>query len=190
MNYEKQRSIFSWKAREREAEKALPRREGESAAAHVLRTLTEVEKEHLVRCLESRITRNGDCWIWSGAKQNGYGFLHLRKILHRVSRISFRIFIGHFDYSKFVCHTCDTPLCVNPSHLFTGTPKDNMQDMTQKGRHWMQKKVTTHCKRGHEYTPENTIHHSKGKQCRTCKNLRRVWRRPILKSQGRNPSNA
>lgn len=34
----------------------------------------------------------------------------------------------------YVLHHCDTPLCVNPAHLFTGTAKDNAQDAKNKGR--------------------------------------------------------
>ena len=37
------------------------------------------------------------------------------------------------------CHTCDTPACVNPEHLFVGTRSDNMKDAGKKGRHWSQK---------------------------------------------------
>lgn len=72
-----------------------------------------------------------------------------------------------------VCHTCDTPSCVNPYHLFLGTDYDNISDAIRKGRRG---KPITHCKRGHEYTPENTLHRTNSftgktsRACRICKN--------------------
>lgn len=34
----------------------------------------------------------------------------------------------------FVLHTCHNRKCVNPNHLYVGTQKDNMRDMTTSGR--------------------------------------------------------
>ncbi|HET7386181.1 MAG TPA: HNH endonuclease [Nocardioidaceae bacterium] len=34
-----------------------------------------------------------------------------------------------------VMHSCDTPLCIEPTHLSIGTQADNMHDRDRKGRH-------------------------------------------------------
>jgi len=86
-----------------------------------------------------RVKKTDSCWLWTGGtKPNGYPYVTFenRKIYaHRVSW-----FLHHGYHSKLlICHTCDVRTCVNPSHLFEGTHKDNFDDMVSKGRGFWQK---------------------------------------------------
>ena len=38
------------------------------------------------------------------------------------------------DRHQFVLHSCDVPICVNIDHLRVGTQKQNMDDMSERGR--------------------------------------------------------
>jgi hypothetical protein len=82
------------------------------------------------------------CWPWTGAKDpDGYGIFwdgtyRPNGTGHcvRVTRWTYQQFIGEIPSGHHLLHSCDNPPCVNPSHLWTGTEKDNHQDRETKGR--------------------------------------------------------
>jgi hypothetical protein len=49
-------------------------------------------------------------------------------------RVSWELHRGLIPDGLYVLHQCDTPLCVNPNHLFLGTQSDNIKDAFVKGR--------------------------------------------------------
>lgn len=83
------------------------------------------------------ITGPDECWIWTGAKSpQGYGQIRHNGRACNAHRVSWELANDkQIPAGMFACHSCDCRLCVNPSHIFIGTPKDNIADMMQKGRH-------------------------------------------------------
>ncbi len=87
------------------------------------------------------------CWLWNGARtQDGYGTLGIKGMNGKMvyaHRFSFELHCIQIPKGMCVCHSCDTPSCVNPSHLFLGTPRDNIQNASSKHRMLGPRKLTT-----------------------------------------------
>ena len=84
-----------------------------------------------------KIVLDGECWIWHGCLNtdgypkvmwegcaNGKGHRIVYTMFHPCENIT----------DKVIRHTCDNARCVNPNHLLSGTPTDNMKDRSARGR--------------------------------------------------------
>lgn len=97
------------------------------------------EKEKRKFFLKTESGHCNDCWNWNGRlDKDGYGIICIKRIPRRASRVSYMIHFGEIPESMLVLHTCDNRKCVNPSHIFIGTHKVNMNDKVIKSRCNMQ----------------------------------------------------
>jgi len=110
-----------------------------------------------------------ECVFWSGSvNAYGYGTLQNPNRLEGepkqllAHRWAWQQANGPIPPGMYICHSCDEPRCVNPAHLFLGTPSDNTRDAIAKGR-FVVKTPQEMCKRGH---PIETI--GAYRRCRTC----------------------
>jgi hypothetical protein len=130
----------------------------------------------------STVDENG-CWIWDLMKmKNGYGQSSLRPGgLVLAHRLSYMIFRGPIPEGLTIDHLCRVKACVNPDHLEAVTLSVNILRGDSTSAKNARK---THCKRGHEFTPENTYVKPGGgaRACRVCHNARSVQRRERFKA--------
>jgi hypothetical protein len=78
---------------------------------------------------------NSGCWIWLGTVQGGrYGAIWFGGKFLTAHRVAWELNNKPIPDGMVACHKCDTPLCVNPRHIFIGTQADNVADMEKKGR--------------------------------------------------------
>lgn len=86
----------------------------------------------------SRVDKSGGedaCWLWTGKRlKSGYGRITWHGHQVYSHRLAYQLAYGDFDQLLEVCHSCDTPSCCNPKHLFLGTHQENIDDCTAKKR--------------------------------------------------------
>jgi hypothetical protein len=97
------------------------------------------------------------CLIWTGHTAKGYGRFTYKNRFHLAHREAWIAAKGPIPAGLLVCHTCDTPRCVNVAHMFLGTHKDNADDMIRKGRWRTGVPKNGYSKHSAKITPETVV---------------------------------
>lgn len=115
-----------------------------------------------------KVAVNADtgCWDWTASKRRrGYGRFGPLGGQRAAHRVAYEALVGPIQDGLQLDHLCRVPGCVNPAHLEPVTQVENMRRSGIWGFTPM-----THCKNGHEFTPENTYWNpaDEARVCRTC----------------------
>lgn len=131
-------------------------------------------KSYLVPCPNQKLV--GFCYIWYGAKAQGYGRIEINKHIHPVHRVAFEMFGFIVPHGKQLDHLCRVRSCWNPNHLEPVTRKENiLRGFSPPAMRARQ----TECIHGHPLSGNNLLISFRfglpGRICRACK--RDAWHR-------------
>lgn len=120
-----------------------------------------------------RVTPTG-CWEWTQRTFRGYSQVrfYVNGKSHGSSghRVLWLLTKGPITDGLVLDHLCRNRACINSDHL---EPVTNIENIRRGISPIVHQKPKTHCIRGHDYSPDNTIHRSDGaQQCRKCTRLR------------------
>lgn len=127
----------------------------------------------LRRRIRAKVKIVNGCWIWQRAinKVTGYSHISAYGKSTTAHRLSYRLFKGEIPEGTEIDHLCRVRACCNPDHLEAVTHRVNLERsplhimFNDEFRYLAGSPKQTHCKNGHELTPENRGHHGR---CKTC----------------------
>lgn len=109
---------------------------------------------------------NSGCWLWTGTvSETGYGNISVNGRSRAAHRYAYENAVAPIPAELVTDHLCRNRCCVNPQHLEPVTVREN--NLRGVGAPAINSQKT-HCKRGHEFTPENTKPQGHWRMCRTC----------------------
>ena len=123
----------------------------------------------------SKINKTDTCWLWTAAiNANGYARIGVKVdgkwTTKNAHRYIYKLLVGDIPDDMVCDHLCRVKHCVNPAHIEIVTDEENLLRGSKNGPIF--NKFKTHCKQGHEYTPENTYirkTYRKGRrECKKC----------------------
>lgn len=147
---------------------------------------------HVLERFLSKCDRPAEgCWLWkAGVTTAGYGTMSIASRTHYSHRLAYEHFIGEIEQGMVIDHLCRTRRCVNPTHMEVVTNAENLRRgyVSRNGHEPRPKPAPrprvkrpkptkraprvpverTHCKWGHEWTPENTVIRAGYRKCRLC----------------------
>jgi len=127
-----------------------------------------VTPEQMAR-VTPRLNMEGECWVWTGAKSDGYGQVRLKGNARSgyVHRLVYEHYRGPVPDGLQIDHLCRNRACANPSHLEPVTQRENLlrgATITAAAA------ARTHCTKGHPLDGRR----KGGRYCLTCS---RAWTR-------------
>lgn len=106
------------------------------------------DKRPIEERISEKFTINNEsgCWEWTSnlCARGRYGAIIFKSKTKTASRFIYEMFVEEIPKGLLVCHCCDNTKCINPDHLYLGTTKQNMRDITERGR-WPMRKGSSSC---------------------------------------------
>ena len=130
----------------------------------------------LTRRLYDKFLIGDGCWEWTASlNDSGYGQVAWQGKPLRAHRVVYEWLVGPIPEGMTLDHLCRNRKCVRPDHLEPVTRGENVRRGIAAEKTRERAQALTHCKRGHEFTEENTaiIRLTNGYLARRCKACRR-----------------